>query len=84
MYLFDLDIGHSFLQSYNKPLNKVILVLDEAHNLPDLATELAGDSLVFSSVHYAYQEAKKYDYRKVADFCKKFERVIKVLSRLAE
>ena len=84
VYLFDLDIRYSFLQGYTNPLSKVILVLDEAHNLPDIATELASDSIVFSSIRYAYQEAKKNDYKRIADFCKKFEKVIGILSRLAE
>lgn len=84
VYLFNSDVRHSFLQGYNKSLSRVVLVLDEAHNLPELATEFAGDSLTSSSISYAYNEAKKNDCKRIADFCRRFEKITKSLSELAE
>ncbi len=72
MYVFDPVIRNAFLKSLERPLDEVILVVDEAHNLPDAAVEMASDRLSIFAVRQAEREAKEHDYEDVAIFCRRF------------
>ena len=60
-YLFDPSIRPLFLRSMHADLSDLIIVLDEAHNLPDVAMELASDDLTNLSIVAAMREAKEFE-----------------------
>jgi DNA excision repair protein ERCC-2 len=68
LYVFDPSVRSVFLKQLERPLDKLVLVVDEAHNLPHTAIEIASDSLSLFSVRQAEQEAKQHKYGDVAAF----------------
>jgi len=60
-YLLDPAIRPMFLRSMHVDLSDLIIVLDEAHNLPDVAMELASDDLTNLSIVAAMREAKEFE-----------------------
>jgi DNA excision repair protein ERCC-2 len=76
LYVFDPTIRSAFLKNFNTPLHKIILIVDEAHNLPETAVEIASSSLSLFAIKQAELEAKKFSYRDIADFTKIFRNEI--------
>lgn len=60
-YLFDPMIRPMFLRNLHADLSDLIIILDEAHNLPNIAVELASDTLTDFSVAAAMREAKEFE-----------------------
>lgn len=60
IYLLDPTIRPLFLKNMHADLSDLIVVLDEAHNLPDTAIELASDMLSTHSTASAAREAKEF------------------------
>jgi len=84
MYVFDPGIRRHFLKSLNKPLDKVILIVDEAHNLPDTAVDIASDTLTLFAVRHAQLEAESLGQRATADFARKFRRLMERMATQVE
>jgi len=61
VYLLDPAIRPLFLKNMHANLSNLIVVLDEAHNLPDVAIELASDTLSTYSVASAAREAQEFE-----------------------
>jgi DNA excision repair protein ERCC-2 len=61
IYLLDPSIRLHFLQSMDVDLNELIVVFDEAHNMPGIATEVASNSLSLTSISLAVKEAAELD-----------------------
>jgi DNA excision repair protein ERCC-2 len=61
VYLLDPGIRPLFLKNMHANLSDLIVVLDEAHNLPDVAIELASDTLSTYSVASAAREAQDFE-----------------------
>jgi DNA excision repair protein ERCC-2 len=61
MYLFHPDIRENFLEIIGCYLEDIMVVLDEAHNLPDLAIRLGSTSVSTISLRAAQREATEYD-----------------------
>jgi len=72
MYVFDATIRGAFLKHLDRPLNEVILIVDEAHNLPDAAVDIASDSLTLFAMRQAQLEAERFRQRDAVDFANKF------------
>ncbi len=72
LYVFDPAIRSAFLQRLEKPLKQIILIIDEAHNLPGTAIDIASDSLSMFVVRQAEREAKEYNFRGIAVFARLF------------
>ena len=70
LYVFDPAIRTSFLKNLDAHFDKVILIVDEAHNLPDTAIEIASSSLSLFVLRQAEMEAKKLGHREIASFAK--------------
>ena len=70
LYLFDPLIRGVFLRNLEIPLSKTILIIDEAHNLPETAVNIASSSLSLYSMKQAEIEAKKFGYDDVVNFAK--------------
>jgi len=76
MYVFDPVIRGAFLKSLEKSLDEIILIVDEAHNLPSTAIEIASDRLSAFSVRQAEQEARNYEHEDIAAFCQRLRTII--------
>ncbi len=61
LYLFHTGIRENFLEMVGCSLEDMFVVLDEAHNLPDLAIKLGSDVLTTVSLRAAQREAVEYD-----------------------
>ncbi|MEM4703801.1 MAG: ATP-dependent DNA helicase [Candidatus Bathyarchaeia archaeon] len=83
LYVFDPAIRNLFLKNLETPLSKIILVVDEAHNLPETAADIASSSLSLFIVRQAEVEAKKHDYREIASFAKTFKKGIEEKAKAA-
>jgi DNA excision repair protein ERCC-2 len=73
LYVFDPVIRGAFLRSLETPLSKTLLVIDEAHNLPQTAVDIASMSLSLFSIKQAEIEARKYVHDDIAGFAKIFK-----------
>ncbi len=70
LYAFDPDIRNAFLKNLETPLQKIILVVDEAHNLPETAIEISSSSLSLYVMRQAELEAKRFGYEEAAVFAR--------------
>lgn len=84
MYVFEPSIRGAFLKHLNRPLDEVVLVVDEAHNLPETAVEIASDSLTLFAMRQAQLEAEKFHRRDVAHFARSFRALIERLAAHVE
>jgi len=84
MYVFDPSVRGAFLKHLDRPMDEVILVVDEAHNLPETAVEIASDSLTAFAMRQAQLEAERFRRRDVADFAGKFRALIERLAAQVE
>src|SRR3990170_998562 len=71
-YLYGVDpaIRTSFMKHLSTYFQKVILVVDEAHNLPDTAIEIASSNLTLFVLKQAELEANKYEHQDISAFAK--------------
>lgn len=70
LYVFDPVIRNVFLKNLDTPLHKIILIVDEAHNLPETAVEIASTSLSIFAIKQAELEAKRFGYKDITIFTK--------------
>ena len=70
LYVFDPVIRASFFKNLDAHFNKVILIVDEAHNLPDTAIEIASSSLSLFVLKQAELEARKFENIDIVSFAK--------------
>lgn len=80
MYVFDPSVRGTFFKHLNRPLNEVLLIVDEAHNLPDTAVEIGSDNLTVFAVRQAELEAERFRRDTIADFASKFRAIIEKLA----
>ena len=70
LYVFDPVIRASFLRNIDSSLQNVILIVDEAHNLPDTAIEVSSSSLSLFVLRQAEAEARKFLHGDIEHFAK--------------
>jgi DNA excision repair protein ERCC-2 len=70
LYVFDPAIRNVFLRNLGAPLTKTILIIDEAHNLPETAVDIASSSLSLFTLKQAEAEANRLDHKDIAQFAK--------------
>lgn len=68
LYVFDPEIRNVFIRNLDAHLKKIILIIDEAHNLPETAISIASSSLSLFAMKQAEAEAKKFKHRDIARF----------------
>ncbi len=68
MYVFDPSVRGAFLKHLSRPLSEAILIVDEAHNLPQTAVEIASDNLTVFAMRQAQLEAEKFRHHDMAEF----------------
>ena len=80
LYVFDSTIRASFLKHLESHFQKVILIVDEAHNLPDTAIEISSSSLSLYVLKQAELEARKHEHGDLESFAKLMRDEIEVLA----
>jgi len=81
LYVFDPSIRSAFLKNLETPLQRLLLIVDEAHNLPETAVEIDSENLSLFTIRQAEREARDYDYEEVAAFCSKLEKIVVRMAR---
>jgi len=80
LYVFDPNIRSAFLQRLDKPWTQTILIIDEAHNLPSTAIDIASDTLSLYVVRQAVQEAKKHNLLDLSVFANQLRSIIEKMA----
>ncbi|TXT56731.1 MAG: ATP-dependent DNA helicase [Candidatus Thorarchaeota archaeon] len=70
LYVFDPFILESFMPEIETAMKRVVLVQDEAHNVPSTALDSASDALTIGTIRQAMREATSYQDTVSRDFCK--------------
>lgn len=66
--IFDSEIGSIFFSALGKSLSQVALILDEVHNLPRIAVELASTRLSLYTIQQTILEAQRYGLDSIRRF----------------
>lgn len=66
-YIFNQSIRQSFLLKIKKELENIILIVDEAHNLPHRVRELLTQRTSSFIIENAKKEARKYGYEETIE-----------------
>ena len=66
IYILDPSIRDNFLRGLEGGLEDFVLIFDEAHNVPTVASELASDRLTSASISQAAREAKEMGEEKLS------------------
>ena len=74
LYVFDPVIRNAFLKNLDSQLQKTILIVDEAHNLPETAIDISSSSLSLFVIKQAELEAKKYKNKQIEEFANFFRK----------
>jgi DNA excision repair protein ERCC-2 len=80
LYVFDPVIRNAFLKNLDSQLQKTILIVDEAHNLPETAIDISSSSLSLFVIKQAELEAKKYENKQIEAFAHFFRSEIEKLT----
>jgi DNA excision repair protein ERCC-2 len=78
-YLFHDEIRQTLLRNSGHQLSSYVLIMDEAHNLPDVAMSIASDRISTSTLRYAELEAKRYGLSDAHEFARGARSVIEGL-----
>ncbi len=76
LYVFDPAIRTAFLRNLNSQLQKIILVVDEAHNLPETAIDISSSTLSLFVIKQAELEARRFGNKEVESFVNFFRNEI--------
>ncbi len=80
LYVFDPIIRAAFLKNIETNLQKIILIVDEAHNLPETAIDISSSSLSLFVIKQAELEAQKYENKTVERFTHFFRQEVEKLT----
>ena len=80
LYVFDPVIRTAFLKNLDSQLQKIILIVDEAHNLPETAIDISSSSLSLFVIKQAELEAKKYENKEIESFANFFRNEIEKMT----
>jgi DNA excision repair protein ERCC-2 len=80
LYVFDPNIRNAFLKNLEQELSKIILIVDEAHNLPETAIDISSTSLSSFAVKQAELEANKFGNKEVERFAHFFKDTVESLT----
>ena len=68
LYVFDPVIRTAFLKNLETELGKIILVVDEAHNLPETAIDISSSTLSLFVMRQAEMEANRFGHKDIEEF----------------
>ncbi|MFQ5892173.1 MAG: DEAD/DEAH box helicase family protein, partial [Candidatus Methanofastidiosia archaeon] len=84
LYMFHPEIRKNFLESIGCRMEDLILILDEAHNLPELAINLGSSRLSILSMRGGVREALEYEEEEIARFLEFTQKIVLELSEKYE
>ena len=73
-YLFNPHIRETFLSRTGKELNKIIMILDEGHNLPERVKDLASHKISTTTIRRAWDEAKRFNKEEIMEVLELLEK----------
>lgn len=76
LYLFDPGIRQLFLARIGRKLEECILIVDEAHNLPERVKEMGSDRLNTLILNRAIAEAEKHHHDEIATKLKRLGELV--------
>ncbi|MFC2134933.1 ATP-dependent DNA helicase, partial [Bacteroidota bacterium] len=79
-YLFSPSVSTSFLKKSGIEMENVIIVVDEAHNLPSRVKDLYSNKLTNVILRRAVAEAKKYKFDEIGSVLEEIKDVLDKLS----
>ena len=79
LYLLSPSIRENFISSLDVDYSDLIVVFDEAHNLPDQAISALSDKISINTVNRAIKEADEYNEHEIANFLSIFGRGLEIL-----
>lgn len=68
MYLVNPIVIKSFIKNLGQDLSNFVVIIDEAHNLPDFAISVLSDVLTIRSLNEAVNEAERYNLRELKEY----------------
>ncbi len=74
LYLLNPTIRENFVSSLDVDYSDLVVVFDEAHNLPDQAISALSDRISIHTVNRAIKEADEYNEHEIANFLSVFGR----------
>jgi DNA excision repair protein ERCC-2 len=80
LYVFDPQIRNAFLKGMETDLQKIILIVDEAHNLPETAIDISGSTLSLFVMKQAEVEAKRFGNKDIEAFAQFFRAEVEKLT----
>jgi DNA excision repair protein ERCC-2 len=80
LYVFDQQIRTPFLKNLETDLSKIILVVDEAHNLPETAVDISSSQLTLFILRQAEMEAERFGYKDIEEFLHFFRQEVDKLT----
>jgi DNA excision repair protein ERCC-2 len=80
LYAFDPVIRSAFLKNLETELDKIILIVDEAHNLPETAIDISSSSLSLFVLRQAEMEAVKFGNKDIEAFASFFRGEVEKLT----
>ncbi len=80
LYVFDPVIRNAFLKNLDSQLQKTILIVDEAHNLPETAIDISSSNLSLFVIKRAELEAQKYGNKQIEKFANFFRKEIEKMT----
>jgi DNA excision repair protein ERCC-2 len=80
-HIFSPKVRKAFLLRLEKELEESILIIDEAHNLPDRVRKILSYSLSEFTLKRAMKEANFLGYNEVSEFFRDIEGVLKELGK---
>jgi len=79
-YLFNPFIQQNLFNKINKEMEDVILVVDEAHNLPGRMVEMLSHSLTTNMIKNALLEVRRFGYEDIVYFLEKLNQYLSELN----
>jgi DNA excision repair protein ERCC-2 len=83
-YVFHPKIKDIFLKKSGKELEECVIIVDEAHNLPNRVKDLSTERLSNIMINRAIAEAKKYRQKEIQNILEKLKEVIEAYAKNVE
>jgi DNA excision repair protein ERCC-2 len=80
LYVFDPQIRNAFLKNLETDLQKIILIVDEAHNLPETAIDISGSDLSLFVMKAAEMEAERFGNKDIEEFAHFFRNEVEKIT----
>jgi len=75
-YIFNPNIRELFFKKINKELKDAIIIIDEAHNLPNRVKDLVSEYLSNITIKRAIAEAKKFGHIQIVSILEDIEHIL--------